>query len=339
MPRPKKREPFWRKDRACYYVQHGTRHVRLSPDKDEAWRLWHEFMARPPEAREGPPREATQAVEVLDLFLGWCKKHRSPKTFDWYRHLLQLLAAALPAGLEATALKPYHLSAVLDGQEWSNNTKHDFVSACQRAFNWAEEEGRIGRSPIAKMKKPAREARELATSPADYTEVMAAVVEPNFRELVALAWECGARPQELVKIEARFVEGGRVVFPPSESKGKKHYRVIYLSGKALEVVNRLCGQNPTGPILLNSEGRPWNKDSINCAFCRLEKKLGRKLHLGAFRKGYTTEALKAGVDTVSLASLLGHRDGAMISRVYGKVAQDPKHMADMANRAKKDGPK
>jgi hypothetical protein len=53
-PRKQNREPSWKTDRICYYVQHGTKHIRLSPDKDEAWRLWHEFMARPPEERDEP---------------------------------------------------------------------------------------------------------------------------------------------------------------------------------------------------------------------------------------------------------------------------------------------
>ena len=57
-------------------------------------------------------------------------------------------------------------------------------------------------------------------------------------------------------------------------------------------------------------------------------------HLGAFRKGYATEALKNGVDTVTVAHLLGHADASMISRVYAKVQQDPRFMAEAARRAK-----
>ena len=52
------------------------------------------------------------------------------------------------------------------------------------------------------------------------------------------------------------------------------------------------------------------------------------------RKGFTTEALKAGVDTLTVAHLLGHRDGTMISKIYGKVQQDPTHMLDAARKAK-----
>ena len=229
----------------------------------------------------------------------------------------------------------------------------------------------------------------MAVSPEEYARVVAAIKEPRFRGLIELSWETGARVQELRKIEAKFLDmvTGRIVFPPKQAKGKKYHRVIYLTARAKEILADLAKSHPTGPILLNSDGKAWTKDAINCAFCRLQLALGRKAmeesgvggqrparfkkagieegemvrakerhrkmvlkwqkesvekarelgtkyHLGAFRKGYASEALKAGVDTVTLAHLLGHRDPSMVSRVYGQVQQDPIHMADAAKRAK-----
>ena len=85
----------------------------------------------------------------------------------------------------------------------------------------------------------------------------------------------------------------RVVFPPKEAKGKKHHRVIYLATERLARSSGGCARPiPDGPMLRNSAGKPWTKDSINCAFCRLKKKLGTKFHMGAFRKGFATEALE-----------------------------------------------
>jgi integrase len=223
--------------------------------------------------------------------------------------------------------------------QWANNTKHDFISAVKRAFSWAEAEGLIDRNPLAHVRKPAREVREMAISPAEYATIIEAIRESGFRDLIELTWECGARPQEIRKIEARFfdAENSRIIFPPKEAKGKKYYRIIYLTPRARDIVARLAEANPPGALLLNSDGKPWTKDAINCAFCRLEKKLGRKYHLGAFRKGYATEALKAGLDTVTVAHLLGHRDPSMVSRVYGQVQNDPQYMASAALRAKRNG--
>lgn len=339
-PRKQNREPFWRSDRSCYYVQHGTRQVRLSPDKDEAWRLWHEFMARPPEEEEEPvaPGPDVEAIEILDAYLDWCRKHKAERTYEWYRENIQRFTKALPDGLKVSDLRPYHLTRALDSYaHWANNTKHDFISAVKRGFGWAEAEGLIEKNPLAHVKKPAREAREMAVSPAEYTKILGTIVSPHFRDLIELSWETGARVQELRKIEARFLDAGsnRIVFPPKEAKGKKYHRTIYLTPRALEILSRLAEDHPEGPVLLNADGNPWTKDAINCVFHRMQKKLGKKYHLGAFRKGYATEALKAGVDVVTLAHLMGHRDPSMISRVYGQVQNDPEHMAAAARRTKR----
>jgi integrase len=343
MPR-KHPQPFWRESRRCFFVQLGKKQVRLSPDRDEAFRLYHELMSRPAgqAANDNIPAEARATphlvVEILDEFLEWAAKHKAPRTYAWYKENIQRFIERIPPGLTVAELKPFHVTRVMNEfAHWANNTKNDFIGAVKRALNWAVDEELIDRSPLARIKKPAREAREMAVSPAQYGTIIEAVKEPAFRDLIELSWETGARPQELRKIEARYYDPqtGRIVFPPRQAKGKKHYRVIYLTPRAREMVERLHAARPSGLLLVNSEGNPWSKDSINSAFCRLEKKIGVKYHLGAFRKGYATEALKAGIDTVTVAHLLGHRDAGMVSRVYGHVQQDPELMAAAAGRAKR----
>lgn len=391
MGRPKKqvREPFWFADRGAWYVTAGTTKVRLSPDKTEAWRLWHELMARGPATPGEParkPGESRFVAELLDAFLGWCERNRSPRTFDVYRMHLETFAASAPPRLAVDDLRPHHVTAAADAREWSNNTKHQFIVTVKRALNWCVDQGLIDRSPIARMQAPAIEAREAAATPADMQLMLAAADNPEIRNLIEMGWETGARLQELRVVEARFVDLGarRIVFPPSKAKGKRHHRVIYLgTDRAVELATELCRLRPSGPILLNTRGGPWNKDSVNCAFQRLRvrmaeiilersgrprptlpEKVPRKelararaerraavaewkaergrlakegvpaLHFGAIRKGYATEALKAGVDVIGLAHLMGHRDAAMLSRVYARPQQDPEYMASMARKAR-----
>jgi integrase len=294
-------------------------------------------MSRPVEAQAANPVPSGSVVELLDAFVDWCKKHKAPRTYSSYKDLIQVLVDHIPPGLTVAELKPYHVTRAMDHHpNWGNNTRNDFIATLKRAFNWALDEEIIDRSPLARMKKPAREARDVALSASEYTEVVQAVTEPCFRNLLELAWETGARPQELRKIEARFLDldRSRIVFPPKLAKGKKYYRTIYLTARARLIVSRLAEVNGHGLLLLNSEGNQWTKDAINCAFCRLEKKIGTKYHMGAFRKGYATEALKAGLDTVTVGHLLGHRDPSMVSKVYGQVQQDPAHMARAARKAK-----
>jgi len=388
-------QPFWREFTRCWYVQIGKKQIRLSPDRDEAFRIYYELMSRGQEDQPSSSAVAlapipTLVVEVLDAFLDWCGRNKAARTYEHYRENIQRFATRVPPALTVAELKPFHVTrAMADFPDWGNNTKHDFIGSLKRALNWAVDEELIERNPLARMKKPAREAREMTVTPEEYARVIETVEEPRFRDLIEMAWETGSRVQELRKLEARFVDlnSGRIVLPPSKAKGKKYHRVIYLTDRAREVVALLCKEVPAGPLLRNSEGNAWTKDAVNCAFCRLQLALGRramrelgieakipprfrkgcvaperlaearsrhatkvreaqkentrlarehgvKYHLGAFRKGYATEALKNGVDTVTVAHLLGHADASMVSRVYAKVQQDPRFMAEAARRAK-----
>lgn len=388
---PKKRpEPFWRAERNCFYVQIGKKQVRLAPEEDAAWRLYHELMAKPQESRTAPPTGAgLQVVAVLDAYLEWAEHNREPRTYSWYRDHLQVFAESILKGLLVSELKPYHVTRAMDSHPtWGNNHKHNFARSVQRAFNWALRQELVDRNPVAFVEKPAMEARELAVTPADYERVIAHVADPEFRDLIRFAWESGVRPQEIRAIESRHVDlaNRRIVFPRKESKGKKAMRVVYLTDDAIAILRPRLEGGPAHAFR-NSKGRPWTAEAVNCAFCRLQvemgtrelaasgrlpmrpklpkkgvvgpdrfhaartayrgdllrwkaqvnrlaRDVGQKFHMGAFRKGYTTEALKNGLDTVTVAHLLGHKDAVMVSRVYAKVQQDPEFMAAAARRAK-----
>jgi hypothetical protein len=186
--------PFWRKQTNCYYVQIGKKQHRLSTEKGEAYRLYHELMSRSPEEPEmTPARTGLFVVQVVDDFLEWAKCNRAAATYDIYNRLLQKFAEAIPKTLAVAEVKPYHVTRVMDANSaiWSENTKRDFAVTVQRAFNWAEKQGLLEKNPLRHVEKPAREARELAVSPVDLSAILAAVGDPSFRDLIELAWETG----------------------------------------------------------------------------------------------------------------------------------------------------
>src|SRR5262249_13879622 len=157
------REPFWRSSCNCWYVHHCGRQIRLSSDKDEAWRLWHEIMARPPEQRTPTPTGPNApVVEILDAFLDWTKTNQAPKTYRWHRDNIQTFVDAIPRGLTVAELKPYHITRIMDAKNtWSNSTKNGFARSVQRGMKWAEKQGLIERTPIPQVEKPGRESREV----------------------------------------------------------------------------------------------------------------------------------------------------------------------------------
>jgi integrase len=188
------------------------------------------------------------------------------------------------------------------------------------------------------MSKPPIAKRELLVPEKHYEYMLAKAKDQEFKDLLTTCWEVGPRLQEVVAVEARHVdlERGLWIFPVEESKGKKLQRVVYLSDTVIEICKRLCEENPEGPIYRNTEGNPWDGLSTSCRFRRFKgkKHLGVKYHVYAFRHTFATRCLQVGIDSVTLAVLMGHVDASMISRVYQHLAHDPGQLRDVLKKLK-----
>jgi len=204
----------------------------------------------------------------------------------------------------------------------------------QRAFRWAEKLGYIEKNPIWQIEKPTAGKRERIVTEDEYNEIRAATKDSEFRDLVTSAWETGARPQELVRVESRHVDlaNSRWVLPPHEAKMKRRPRLVYLTDAALEITKRLIQQHPEGPFFRNRAGNPWNRFSVSCRFGRLSKTLGAKLCLYHFRHSFADRLLKAGVDALTVAILLGHADVSMLGKVYQHLPHSPDHLREQLRR-------
>ena len=73
------------------------------------------------------------------------------------------------------------------------------------------------------------------------------------------------------------------------------------------------------------------------AKAKLTKKLAMSLvprySLYAFRHSFATHALERGVDSVTVAILMGHSDPSMLAKVYQHLTQNPTFMLEQAKRA------
>lgn len=317
--------PFYRKSHRAWYLQVGKKQVRLAEDRTEAFRRWHQMMAAGDQGGSG----GVTVRQAVEEFLTASKVTASPRTVEWYRMFLGRIVSDEPLA----RLRPIDVTRILTStQDWGQNTRHNFVRACKRLTRWAHHQGLVDSDPLASMVKPSAVAREDCLTPEEFARIDRLLPEGPFKDLLVVAWETGMRPQELFFIGASCLYENHIKFPRSQSKGGRP-RVVYLgSERAMAVIRRLAKEHPTGPLLRNTQGQPWCRYSVSNAFRRLEKTCGIKTHLGAFRKGYCTQGLKNGVDTVTMASLLGHSNAVMVSRVYAKVYQDGQHMLDAAKK-------
>ena len=102
--------------------------------------------------------------------------------------------------------------------------------------------------------------------------------------------------------------------------------MVHLTDKAFEIVDRLAKKHPEGKLFRSSKGKPWTRHTLDRRCHYLSKKLKFKVFPNAIRHSFATYGVVADVDLKSLADLMGHKDIAMLSRVYANVNQLDDHM-------------
>ncbi len=151
-------------------------------------------------------------------------------------------------------------------------------------------------------------------------------------------YETGCRPQEVRRVESRHFdrEAKRWVFPVKESKcGEKtdQERIVYLTDKAFEICQRVALKHPEGPMFRNRHSHFWTATMFDGHCARLSEKLGFKVTPYAIRHTFATEKIIAGVDLVTIATLMGHVDIKMLTKIYQHVKARPDHLRNALKRS------
>ena len=302
--------------------------------KEEATRKFGQLLSQP--QKRVLPSDAVAVI--LDAFLDSVQKHKAKRTYKWYADFAQSFLDHAPKGLTVGQLKPYHVQQWVDSKDtWSDSTRKGAITTVKTALRWACKQGYIDSSPIAYMEKPSAGRREVIIPHEHYDKMLANTKDECFRDVLTVAWEIGARPQELLGVEARHVDLERQcwIFERVESKGKRVQRVVFLTEKALEISRRLMEKYPEGKLFRNTRGKPYNPIAVSCRFRTLKKKVGRKYCLYHCRHSWINRLLKAGVDHVTVALLAGHADPSMVARVYQHHSHDPHYLLNQLNKAQK----
>lgn len=327
-------KPFFRKFTKSWYVTIKGRQYPLGPDRAEAWQKYHELMAN----RDKLSGPSLTVAAVFDAYLEWLQKHRSKGTYDKAVHYLSLFIKHVGTGYRTSTLDGTKVTEWIElYPHWSPSAGHDAVSIVQRAFNWAVRKRHLDRSPVQYVPdKPAKTRREIVYDAVQWDELRSHVKDQSFGDLLDFMWDTGCRPIEARTMEALHVDlrNDMVIFPPSEAKGEQHERVIFLTDTSKDICERRAKQWSTGPIMRNTQGRPWTKDAIGCRFQRLRQKLDRAACAYGIRHSFATEGLKSGMDSLTLAQLMGHQDTSMIAKTYSHLARNPGYLREQARKLK-----
>lgn len=381
-------KPWHRKGRG-WFITFDRQQIKLGRKRKESFERYQQLIAKP--KKRSVPSDSLLAI--IDVFLDWVQKHRAPDTYEWYRYRLQLFSERYP-DLCARDLRPFHVETWADSYDQAVTSRRNYLRSVKRCMKWAKKQGYIDSNPIADMEVPAGEGKEVYLPPEEFAILRSFVRNDFFGDLIDVTYDCGCRPQELLRVTSDEVDLGnkRWVFSKSDSKGKRLSRVVYLPDTALAITKRLLMKHNDGrPLFRNSNGKPWSTDAVNCGFTAIQLRMGktemerrgetiaeegiaaliptlkatrnikgkavaktaaelrceakRKLThkraaevvprycLYSLRHSFATNALRRGVDPLTVAILLGHQDPSTLSKVYQHLSLNPEHMLEQAKRA------
>jgi len=96
--------PFFRKQTKSWYVWVGKKLVNLGKNKKQSLTKYQRFCSVSSSDATYEP-----VVSLLNRFLDWTKKNRSPRTYRWYKDYLKSLAGDIGKRLCVADLTADHV--------------------------------------------------------------------------------------------------------------------------------------------------------------------------------------------------------------------------------------
>jgi integrase len=328
-------KPYYRAQRKTWCVQIDGKQISLGPDRDEAFRTYHRLMA---EGRKVEPKADLTVAEVVDLFLEHSQVVHDPGTYKVNRSRLQQVVnqfgRVIVSKLRVSAIEQW-----LAKLTCSQATKRGYLVVLRTAINWCRSENFLtGENPLTRVKLPRMTRRGRLLTPEE-REGLLRVASPAFRDLLFALTESGARPHIIQEMEAKHID--RRARTATVISKRRPY-VVQLTERLAKRLEELAKVHPDGPLLRNTEGRPWNASSTRLAFKRYCDKLKIPIVTAySYRHSFVTDALAAGSNPAVLAALVNHVDLTMISQHYNHVAERSAILqaeAERAARASSGGP-
>jgi len=272
---------------------------------------------------------------ALDVFLLDCRaRHLSKRTVDFYDWQVgRAIGFFAGRGVGALAeLAPSHIRAylvALQERGLADNTVHGAARALRAWLNFCVREELITVSPMAKVKMPKRGTAILpALSAADVRALLEACKGSRRNTaLVLCLLDSGLRAAEFVALNVGDVDSITGAVTVRGGKGNKD-RVAYIGARAHKALRRYLldrpNVQPTDPLWVNQNtGDRLTRDGVRVVLRYIAEAANVKhANPHSFRRTFALESLRAGMDLLRLAALMGHTDLAMLRRYLALVEHD-----------------
>jgi integrase len=334
----KNSKPFLRGKTKSYYCWVEGRLLSLRTDRQRlAEQRYRELIANP-----NPHQNKSWTVrECLDYYLAFSEATHKRNTFKDRVHSFRRFCGEMKVGdLPWKKLTADHVDRwAAKHPAWSSSMKRSVFCHLLAAFNYCRKRVTVTgvtENPLTGLVRPPVVRRKSVMSPEEQQSLIDAT-SGCLHDILTVLKESGARPNELCIARIDQYRDGVITLEEHKEDDTGEDRIIYLSLKAREVVERLIAGREAGSIFRNSVGDPWKPATLLSRFRGLRKKLGIKKGCFpyAFRHRFASDALNKpeSVNPALVAQLLGHHDLAMLIRHYSH--RDPEALKRAIEEATK----
>jgi integrase len=328
------RKPWFRKGRGYFVTTDGGKQVKLGDTEQEAYAEWEKLKSA---SIDGPD---PYVAAIINAFVTSIENTRSKATHAWYSpYLLAFLSEHDTKTVGQ--LKRHHLTRWAESKFPTKGARTAAIRSVKSCFNWAVDEEVIKSSPFARVQTPASGRRETLVTVETQNQILADLGNWRNRRpfrLVLIAMRLsGCRPGEIRVVTAEHFRSDMEAWVFARHKTKDATgitRVVHLHPCLATLSRILAWARPSGPLFLNADKQPWQKNAVVDRMRRLREKfnLPQGTVAYSFRHGYITEGIVNGVDVATMATLTG-TSVEMIAKHYGHLDQKSAHLKIAAHRA------
>ena len=210
-----------------------------------------------------------------------------------------------PDQLGPEQVRAYQLHILERKLSWSTFNQ----AACALRFLFVTTLGRREQLPMIPYgKRPKTLPSVLA--PQEVLRLIDAAPTPRDRIFLQVAYGCGLRLSELIHLRVTDIDSARMVIQVRQGKGAKD-RLVPLSPRLLQELRAYWRRYRPSAWLFPGDkpGQPISGSNLQRRFGQLVQRVGLTKHcsLHTLRHSYATHLLEAGVDLLTLKTLLGHK--------------------------------
>ncbi|MFN8486420.1 MAG: tyrosine-type recombinase/integrase [Caldilineaceae bacterium] len=278
------------------------------------------------------------AHDLQDFLTDRRSRNLSVKTIRWYKDSLAIFEvyALNHKVAQTTDVSPNLLRQFLihlaDKGHNPGGVRNIFITV--RAFiNWHLEEYKPnGWEPLKNVRLPKQTIEPLTPlSVADFKKLIATcnartLTGDRDRALLLVLFDSGVRKQELINLKVSDVEMNTGQILIRVGKGRKA-RVTFIGQKTQRALRQyLRHRNDLkndDPLWIERKGKKLTPSGLREIIRRRAKKAGIPAPgLHDFRRAFALNALRSGMDVVTLQRLLGHSSLAIINRYLAQTGED-----------------